>query len=227
MSVHVVLGTLLGVPVDPDAETARGWVRDELAKAIYHQQPSLIERLWSWLTVQLARFLASLSGADTRSAGLVIVVALVVVAVTALLVAGPVRRNRAARRASAGVFDDDTRSAAQLLQSADRHASDGHWGPAVLDRFRAMLRTLEDRTVLEPRPGRTADEGARDAGERLPGCAVELVAAARLFDDVCYGDVRPDESDDAFLRQVASQVAAERPAAPGSPVHDAPAAVSA
>ena len=227
MSVQATLGVLAGVPVDPDVETAGGWLRDELAKAIYHQQPSLIERLWSWIQEQLARFLESASGADARTAGLVIVVALVVVAVVSLLVAGPVRRNRAARRASAGVFGNDTRSAAQLLESAEHHASEGRWGPAVLDRFRALLRTLEDRTVLEPRPGRTADEGARDAGARLPDCAVELVAAAQLFDDVCYGDVRPDESDDAFLRQVAAHVWAARPVTADGPVHDAPAAVSA
>ncbi len=211
MTTRGALTALLDVPVQPDGDTARRWVTDELAKAVYHQQPSLLERLWTWLTEQLQRFLAAAGGVDGRPALLTIGTVIAVIVVVSVLVAGPVQRARSARRGSAEVFGDDTRSAAELLASADRYAADGRWGPAVLDRFRALLRALEDRVVLEPRPGRTADEGAREAGARLAACAVELLAAARLFDDVCYGEARPDADDDAWLRQVSAQVAATRP----------------
>ena len=208
------LTSLVDVPVQPDNETARTWLKDELAKAIYHEQPSLLSRLGTWLWEQVQRFLAAAGGVDGRPALLLIGASIAVVVVISLLVAGPVRRSRAPRRGSAEVFGDDTRSAAELLADAERHSAAGRWGPAILDRFRALLRALEDRAVLEPRPGRTADEGAREAGARLAPCAVELVAAARLFDDVCYGDANPGQQDDTWLRAVSERVAATRPAAP-------------
>jgi len=37
------------VPVDPDAATARRWLQDELTDAVYHDRPSLLERLVAWL----------------------------------------------------------------------------------------------------------------------------------------------------------------------------------
>lgn len=191
-------------------------MKDELAKAIYHERPSLLERLLGWLYEQLQRFLSAAGGLDGRPALLLIGSVIAVVVLISLLVAGPVQRSRSARRGSAEVFGDDSRSTAELLASAERHATAGRWSQAVLDRFRALLRALEDRAVLDPRPGRTADEGAREAGARLPACAVELVAAARLFDDVCYGDADPGPQDDAWLRRVSTQVDATRPAAPAT-----------
>ncbi len=207
---------LLDVPVEPDAETARTWLKDELAKAIYHERPSLLDRLLGWLYEQLQRFLSTAGGLDARPALLLIGATIAVAVVVSLLVAGPVQRSRAARRGSAEVFGDDMRSTAELLASAEQHATAGRWGSAVLDRFRALLRSLEDRAVLEPRPGRTADEGAREAGNRLGDCAVELLAAARLFDDVCYGEAEPGREDDEWLRGVAARVAATRPGAPAA-----------
>ncbi len=53
--------------------------------------------------------------------------------------------------------------------------------------MRALVRALEDRAVLDPRPGRTADEAATEAGRSLPAHASRLRAAARVFDDVTYG----------------------------------------
>ncbi len=209
-----MLAAVLDVPVEPDGETARRWLQDELAGAVYHQRPSLLEIVYTWLREQFQRFLEAAGGVDSSAAALIVVSALVVVAAVSLAVAGPVLRDRAARRGSVDVLGDDSRSAAELLASAEAHAAAGRWAPAVLDRFRALLRDLEERAILDPRPGRTADEGAREAGSRLPGCAVDLLAAARLFDDVCYGDVAPGPQDDARLREVASLVAATRPAAP-------------
>lgn len=225
MTVRGALAVLLDVPVQPDGATARTWVADELTKAVYHQQPSLLERLWSWVTEQVQRFLAAAGGVDGRPALLVIGAGIAVVVLVSLLVAGPVQRSRTSRRGSTAVFDDDTRSASELLASADRHAADGRWGPAVLDRFRALLRSLEDRAVLEPRPGRTADEGAREAGARLTGYAVELAAAARLFDEVCYGEASPGSDDDSRLRRLSEQVAATRPDPAGARLRVDPARV--
>ncbi|WP_182111725.1 MULTISPECIES: DUF4129 domain-containing protein [unclassified Actinotalea] len=210
-----------GIPVDPDAETARDWLRRELADPIYHQRPSLLQRAWEWLLEQLDGMEVALSGMDSRAAALLVVGVVVVGGLIALLVAGPVRRARRGRRESVDAFGDDQRSAVELRAAADAAAAQGRWSEAVLDRFRAVLRSLEDRTVLEPRPGRTAHEGAVAAAHRLPTCGDDLVRASRLFDDVCYGDVAATGEDDAWLRDLDRRVAATRPVTPAEPAPDA------
>lgn len=201
------------VPVQPDAETARRWAREELADPIYHETESLLDRAVSWFLEQLERLSEAASGVDARTAVVVIVALLVAGVVIALLVAGPVRRARSARRASGAVFTDDVRTTAQLRASADALAAQGLWSQAVLDRFRAILRSLEDRALLDDRPGRTAHEATDEAAARLPDVAPELVRAGRLFDDVCYGDVDAEPDDDAWLRELDQRVTASRPVA--------------
>lgn len=199
------------VPVDPDAETAREWARDELSGTIYHERPSLLEQAIRWFLDQLDSIGRAAGALDGRTAALVIGAVLLTGVVIALVVAGPVRRSRAARRTSVEVLGDDERTTTELQESADRHSAEGRWGEAVLDRYRAVLRSLEDRAVLDPRPGRTAHEGAEEAGARLPSCADDLRWAGQLFDDVAYGDSAAGAADDQRLREVAARVATTRP----------------
>jgi hypothetical protein len=200
------------VPLDPDADQARRWLQDELLDPAYHVQPTLLERALTWIQEQLAHLQDLLSSVDSRSASVSVVLVLVAVAALALIVAGPVRRaRRVGRRASNTVLDDDTRTAAQLRADADAHAAAGRWAAAVLDRFRAILRSLEERVVLDERPGRTADEAAVAAAARFPALAGALVAAGALFDEVCYGDVVPAAEDDRRLRELDATLARTRP----------------
>ena len=64
--------------------------------------------------------------------------------------------------------------------------------------MRALVRSLEERSLLDPRPGRTADEAADEADRALPGHTEALHAAARSFDEVTYAARPADEA--AFLR---------------------------
>src|SRR5690606_39103397 len=153
----------------------------------------------------------ALGQVDARLAALLLVVAVVVGVLIALAVAGPLRRARRARRAPAEVFVDHERSAAELRASADALAVAGRWSEAVLDRFRAILRSLDERAVLDDRPGRTAHEGALEAAASLPPCADDLLRASGLFDDVCYGDVHATAEDDAWLREVDAAVRSTTP----------------
>jgi hypothetical protein len=108
------------------------------------------------------------------------------------------------------VFDDGARSAAWHRAAADAAVAAGHLRTAVLERFRAVVRELEERAVLAEQPGRTAGEAAQAAASRLPALGERLTAAARIFDDVRYGD-RPatPEMDDA-LRELDAALLAER-----------------
>ncbi|MFI2103399.1 DUF4129 domain-containing protein [Isoptericola sp. NPDC019693] len=208
----VVLGAVaalpVGVPVDPDRETAHRWLLEELSRPEYSTQPSLLERLLAWLG---DLFDGLTLGGGRFPVAFVVVVLVVLVAAIAWWVAGPVRLARRGRR-SVVVLDGDERCAAELRASADAAAARGDWSAAVLDRFRALVRSLEERVVLDERPGRTAQEAAHDAAARLPDVTTELHDAAHLFDDVCYGTLPAGPDDDQRLRDLDERVRGMRPA---------------
>ncbi len=199
-------------PVVPDADTARTWLERELAESVYHRQPSLLRRFLDWL----GSLFDDLPGlpVDGRTAALVVVGVLVALALVALWVSGPVRRSRRLRTAGAVLDATDRRSAGQLRADADAAAARGDWASAVADRFRAVVRSLEERVVLDERPGRTAHEAVDAASQRLPDAADDLRRAAALFDDVVYGEHLPGADADAWLREVDARVGALRPLSP-------------
>lgn len=211
--VHVAAlapGRAGDVPVEPGADEARRWLERELAQPVYDDSPSLLERLLEWI--------GSLFGdvpaldLDTRLVALAVVLVLALVASVALWVAGPVRRTRSrSGRGGTVLGREDTRTAAQLRSAADEAAAREDWHEAVAERFRAVVRSLEERTVLDERPGRTAHEAVEAAAARLPASGAALREAGRLFDDVVYGDQPAARADDARLREVDAAVAAERP----------------
>jgi hypothetical protein len=63
------------------------------------------------------------------------------------------------------------------------------------DRLRALVGMLEDLGVLVYRPGRTADEVAREAAPAIGARADQLRACTRDFDEIWYGG-RPAGPDD-------------------------------
>jgi hypothetical protein len=67
-------------------------------------------------------------------------------------------------------------------------AAEGNWTAAIRHRLRAVARGLEETEILDPAPGRTANELARDAGARVPHLVFELSQAATAFNDVTYGE---------------------------------------
>ncbi|MFF6913313.1 DUF4129 domain-containing protein [Streptomyces sp. NPDC012466] len=173
----------LTIPRDPAREAARR----ELSKRMYHEDdPSLFQRaldaFWDWLG---KLFNATSSATPGGTLGLIVII----LAVIALLAAlwwrlGTPRRQPTS---SAALFDDRPRSAADHRATAEAHAAQGHWNQAVQERMRALVRALEERALLDVRPGRTADEAAAEAGRALPAHTDRLRTAARDFDDVTYG----------------------------------------
>jgi Domain of unknown function (DUF4129) len=132
----------------------------------------------------------------------------VAIAVALRLGVGPMLR---ASTTETALFVGRPRSAAEHRAAADAHAAAGRWAEAVRDRLRAIITGLEERTLLEPRPGRTADEAAADAGAVVPDCAADLRAAARVFDDIWYGARPADATHDALLRGLDDRVRSSRP----------------
>lgn len=205
------------VPPEPDAPTARRLLLEELGDPIYDQQPTLLDRILTWLQERLAELDFTGADLDPRLLAAIVVGLVLVAVVIALAVAGPVRRARRARRPSSEVLGDDSRTAAELRGSADALAADGDWSAAVLDRFRALLRSLEERAVLDERPGRTAHEASQEAAAAFPEDVAALTDAGRLFDDVRYGDVAAGPEDDRRLRALDETLTGRTPVRPRTP----------
>ncbi|MGW3728199.1 DUF4129 domain-containing protein [Streptomyces sp. NPDC000851] len=173
----------LTIPRDPAREAARR----ELSKRLYHEDdPGLFQRaldaFWGWVNDLLGAASAATPGG---ALGLVVVIIAVVTVLAALWWRlGTPRRQPTS---SATLFDARPRSAAEHRAAAEAHAAQHHWNRALQERMRAIVRSLEERALLDARPGRTADEAAAEAGRALPAHTARLRAAARDFDDVTYG----------------------------------------
>lgn len=200
----------MDVPVGLGRAGARDAVREELAKQVYRAaRPGLLERLIDWAGGKLGRLLELAAGSGVGGGiGSLVIVALVVLAAVGLRRRlGPMGR---ASRSEQLLFLGRERTAAEHRAAADRHAASGEWAEAVRERLRAVIRSLEERVILDPRPGRTADEAAAEAGAALPGCAADLWEAARLFDEIWYGGRIAVAAADARLRELDQRVSTAR-----------------
>lgn len=201
-----------GAPVELGRDEARRLAREELAKREYHRDdPGLVERAIDWILRRLGDVLDGLGGTGGVRWWLVVGV-VVLLAVAILLVVrrrlGPLARSGAAE---APLFEGAERSAEEHRQRAEQHARAGEWELAARERLRAILRELEQRGLLERRPGRTVGEAAAEGGVVLPDAREDLTRAARAFDDVWYGGRRANAETDALLRGVDDGVRRARP----------------
>jgi hypothetical protein len=206
---------LADVPVAVGRDDARQAAAAELADPGYRAaEPSLLTKVLSWLSDRLQDLLNGISNVVPGGViGLLVIIAVIIVlAVVIRLKVGKVGR---AARVEHQVFQGRARPAVEYRRAAEAAAGRGDFGEAVRERFRAIVRALEERGLLDERSGRTADEAATDAGLVLPGCAAELISGARLFDDVYYGDCAATAEGYRRLAELDGRCASERPVALG------------
>lgn len=203
-------------PVLPGRDEARGWAGEELAKPEYRDAaPGWLDSVWADILDWL-RSLDGGSGPDSTVATPWIGVAIAVVIGAAVILARP-RLNAKAKRAG-DVFDADaTVSAAVYRQRAAAAAAAGNWSAAVVDCFRALVRTAEDRAVLDARLGRTADEVAYELATPFPSEAGRLTEAARTFDGIRYGNESAGQAGYAAVRELDSALQSLTPASAALP----------
>ncbi|MGH8825288.1 MAG: DUF4129 domain-containing protein [Jiangellaceae bacterium] len=213
-----------GVPVDLGRDEARERARLELADPVYDAEPPLLQRVVEWVLERIDELFSRAAGAISGPVGLLVLLGLLaLVAVVVLRRTGPLARRAPTPGA---VFSTGRHSAAEHRAEADAAAMRGDWRVAVVERYRAAVAGLEERGVLDPRPGRTADEAAADAGALLPAVAADLGAGARLFDAVHYGNRSATADDDAALRRLDDAARATRPTRSPTPVGAGPAVPS-
>ncbi|MEU7785908.1 DUF4129 domain-containing protein [Amycolatopsis sp. NPDC049159] len=201
------------VPVDIDRDSARRAAAEELSDPKYRDaQPGFLQQVGQWLGEQVDKLLRGMSSVVPGGPfGLLLVLVLLIV----LVVVVRLRTGKVARTARADrvVFGGQRKNAADYRRSAAEAAAAGRYDDAVRDRFRAVVRALEERALLDTRSGRTADEAAAEAGTLLPNVADALRTGARLFDDVHYGGREGTEAAYRRLTELDEQCRRERPVA--------------
>ncbi|HWL38017.1 MAG TPA: DUF4129 domain-containing protein [Frankiaceae bacterium] len=191
-------------PVTRDG--AREEAERELRKSIYHvRDEPPVQRFINWLLERLDdAFEAAINVTPGGLPSLVVLAVVIVAIVVALrLGLGPtgLRDALTDRRKGAAAT-----SAAEYRAEAERLAAAGDFKEAVRARFRAVIRELEERAVLDPRPGRTAGEIAREGSAAVPGIAVDLRDAATTFDQVWYGRRDATDADYARVREADDRI---------------------
>ncbi len=196
------------IPLDPDGETARQWVRDELTKQEYAGGgKTILQRIYEWVQELLNRA-SGANGPDLGGPWGVIGIALATIAVIAgivYLVMGPLRLSRR-RKASSEIFGEDDAPAKDLRALAEAAAAKGDWEAAFIERFRALVRGADESGKVSVVPGLTAYEFAQAAGKAMRRLAPEFTWAADTFDLLRYGHAGVTASD--YTRITALDVAA-------------------
>ncbi|HET9874487.1 MAG TPA: DUF4129 domain-containing protein [Mycobacterium sp.] len=172
--------------IDIDRDAAHEAAQRELAKPIYPRQSprqQFVDFVETLLRQLLNKGAAIPGGWFTIS---VLLIVLAAAAVTAIRIA---RRTLRTNRGDHPLFGQTELSAAKHRSAAEHYAACGDWAAAIRHRLRAVARELEQTGVLNPSPGRTANELAREAAVTLPGLADELSRAAEAFNDVSYGEL--------------------------------------
>lgn len=185
--------------IDIDRDAAHQVADIELNRPIY-SKGSASQQFAEWVNELLYRLLEKT--ASIPGGWFTITVLLILLAIAVAIAVHVARRTmRTNRGGDYLLFEAAQLTAAQHRTTAESCAAQGDWAAAIRHRLRAVARHLEETGVLEPAPGRTANELASHAGAALPHLGDELSEAATAFNDVTYGE-QPG-TEDAYRMIVA------------------------
>jgi len=190
---------------------AQRLARAELAKSEYHHHVSLFEAVILAVLHFLARVVNAASDAVPGGWWALVALAAVAVLVTAGVLnwIGPLAR--AHRGSGPLAAEGEARTARDHRREAQRLAGAGDHTAAIIECVRAIAAELEERGILPPRIGRTADELAAEAGRALPAHADALRDAARQFDEIRYGQRPGSRAGYERLSELDRQIMANAP----------------
>jgi len=193
-----------------DRDAAHDAAQRELSKPIYTHE-TIWQRLTDWLNQFIYRLITK--GSSIPGGWLTIAVLLTLLSVAVVVAVRVARRTmRTNRGAEPPLFGAAELDAAEHRAAAQRFAAAGDWAAAIRHRVQAVARQLEQNGVVNPVPGRTANELARDAGRTLPDLQTELVGAASAFNDVTYGERAGSPSAYQMIADLDERLRSRRPA---------------
>lgn len=206
------------VPVTPGADEARSWLESELSRREYQDAaPGLAEQLLGRILTWFNEVLSGIQGVGPTAGVMLLGLGAIVVIALAVLVVRP-RLNARHRRPA--VFDEaaDELDAAVHRARAEQAGRDGDWDTALAERLRAILRTAEERVILDRRPGRTAHEAGAALCAVFPSAAADILWLSGRFDEVRYGKGRASAEDAGRAGQLDDRLLHSPPAPePGRP----------
>ncbi|VXB03833.1 conserved hypothetical protein [Arthrobacter sp. 9V] len=202
---------LMEPPVTPDRDEARRWAVEELSNPRYPDAtPGWLEQMWR----DFMDWLSSLDGGSGAgpdfAVPLMVLLALVLI-VAAIIFVRPRLNARRAKESGDLFGDDDTVDAAGYRTRAASAADGGNWSAAVVDQFRALVRSAEERDIIDARAGRTADEAAAQLGGVFGTAQAKLIDAAGIFDAVRYGEHPAARTDYESVRQLDAELLTLKP----------------
>jgi hypothetical protein len=205
---------LASVPVELDREAARDALLRELADPRYAaDDPNLVQRASRWLFERIGDVLDRAVAATPGGAWGLLLAAMIAAAVALVLVIAGRRvlAERRAGRRGTGIFTGTTAMTAQQHRVlAQEAAAREDWSIALVEGFRALVRTLDEQGRWTPRASRTADEAAAEAAALHPAQAETWLQAARRFDAVLFGRQPAGPDDHALVMALDRALLAER-----------------
>ncbi|MFY9262229.1 MAG: hypothetical protein GX483_01285 [Actinomycetaceae bacterium] len=202
------------VPPTPDADEARALALAELAKGRYDTRPSIITIILRKIGELFPR--VDPTGGEPNPINTFLLFGLV----TLLVIAGIILLSRirgrgvtlrAASTRKAQPLFDDLRSSSELFAAADKAAAQGDWNRCLIERYRGVIRLLDERAHVNVRPGMTALEAARD-GSKAIGGTPEFYECAHWFNKIYYSDGNASRSAIVTSERLVALAKAAKPA---------------
>ena len=195
-------------PFTPDADDAQRLAEDELAKGMYSDSPTLMERFFQWLEESLWRIGYEINPDSGGAGSYAVIVA--ILAVIAVFIFFALQRSRIGKIARSGdarteLFGDD-RSSAHLFASASKAEAAGDLNLTVIELYRAIIRSLDERGLIKVVPGMTALEAARAGADRI-GAQDLFLRCAHTFNAIYYWSGQATHDDVQALRALHQEIA--------------------
>lgn len=174
-------------PPDVDPDEARRRVLEELSKSEYDDSPGFVTWLLGLLEDWLMGVLDGIDGSSAAQAGIFVLVAVLLAGVAFLVLrrTGMIRRG-AELTVETALDAQEALSAAQLRDAAREAIDTGRTDDATVLAMRALVRDLDERTLLDVTDGMTAHEAAGAAATPFPDLRSRLHLGAEAFDSAAY-----------------------------------------
>ena len=186
LGLGVLAGPLPTGGVDLPPDDARGRIRRELLKPEYDDSPGFVQWVLGAIERWLTTMLDGISGSSPAHWVVAVIVGLALLTAAVLVLRRSGMLRRSAELSVASDLDADPVQTAQLRRRASDAASGERWDDAVVLAMRALVRDLDERTLVDVVAGMTAHEAAAAAREYFPELSSPLQKIADDFDTAAY-----------------------------------------